>query len=68
MSAAAILEYPDFFKVAWSESGNHENNVYNKYWSEKYHGVKEETEKDGTVKFLYNIDKNSELAKNLKAT
>jgi len=66
MSAAAILEYPDFFKVAWSESGNHENNVYNKYWSEKYDGVKEETEKDGTVKFLYTIDKNSELAKNLK--
>ena len=66
MSAAAILEYPDFFKVAWSESGNHENNVYNKYWSEKYHGVKEQAEKDGTVKFLYNIDKNSELAKNLK--
>jgi dipeptidyl-peptidase 4 len=66
MSAAAILEYPDFFKVAWSESGNHENNVYNKYWSEKYHGVKEEAQKDGTVKFLYNIDKNSELAKNLK--
>jgi dipeptidyl-peptidase-4 len=66
MSAAAILEYPDFFKVAWSESGNHENNVYNKYWSEKYHGVKEEAQKDGTVKFLYNIDRNSELAKNLK--
>jgi dipeptidyl-peptidase 4 len=66
MSAAALLEYPDFFKVAWSESGNHENQVYNKYWSEKYHGIKEEAEKDGTVKFLYNIDKNSELAKNLK--
>jgi len=66
MSAAAILEYPDFFKVAWSESGNHENQVYNKYWSEKYNGIKEEAEKDGTVKFLYNIDKNSELAKNLK--
>ena len=66
MSAAAILEYPDFFKVAWSESGNHENNVYNKYWSEKDHGVKEQAEKDGTVKFLYNIDKNSDLAKNLK--
>ncbi len=66
MSAAAILEYPDFFKVAWSESGNHDNNVYNKYWSEKYHGIKEEAEKDGTVKFLYEIDKNSELAKNLK--
>jgi dipeptidyl-peptidase-4 len=66
MSAAALLEYPDFFKVAWSESGNHENNVYNKYWSEKYHGIKEQADKDGTVKFLYNIDKNSELARNLK--
>ena len=66
MTAAAMLQYPDFFKVGWSESGNHENNVYNKYWSEKYHGVKEVDEKDGTVKFLYNIDKNSELAKNLK--
>ncbi len=66
MSAAALLEYPDFFKVAWSESGNHENNVYNNTWSEKYNGIKEEDEKDGTVKFLYNVDKNSELAKNLK--
>ncbi|MGC1106577.1 MAG: DPP IV N-terminal domain-containing protein [Candidatus Acidiferrales bacterium] len=66
MTAAALLQYPDFFKVGWSESGNHENNVYNKYWSEKYHGIKEVDEKDGTVKFLYNIDKNSELAKNLK--
>jgi dipeptidyl-peptidase-4 len=66
MSSAAILEYPDFFKVAWSESGNHDNNVYNKYWSEKYQGIKEQAEKDGTVKFLYNIDKNSDLAKNLK--
>jgi dipeptidyl-peptidase 4 len=66
MTAAAMLQYPDFFKVGWSESGNHENNVYNKYWSEKYHGIKEVDEKDGTVKFLYNIEKNSELARNLK--
>ncbi|MFZ3245514.1 MAG: DPP IV N-terminal domain-containing protein [Candidatus Acidiferrales bacterium] len=66
MTAAALLQYPDFFKVGWSESGNHENNVYNKYWSEKYHGIKEVDEKDGTVKFLYSIEKNSELAKNLK--
>ena len=29
MSAAAMLVYPDFFKVALSESGNHENNIYN---------------------------------------
>ena len=66
MTAAAMLQYPDFFKVGWSESGNHENNVYNKFWSEKYHGIKETDEKDGTAKFLYHIDKNSEIAKNLK--
>lgn len=66
MTAASLLQYPDFFKVGWSESGNHENNVYNKYWSEKYHGIKEVDEKDGTVKFIYNIEKNSDLAKNLK--
>ncbi|MGA3204530.1 MAG: DPP IV N-terminal domain-containing protein [Bryobacteraceae bacterium] len=67
MSAAAMLQYPDFFKVAVSESGNHENNVYNQTWSEKHHGIKEVVnEKDGTVKFEYNIEKNSEIAKNLK--
>jgi dipeptidyl-peptidase 4 len=66
MSTAAILQYPDFFKAAWSESGNHDNNVYNHFWSEKYHGVREETQKDGTEKFIYEIDKNSEIAKNLK--
>ena len=31
MTAAALLIYPDFFKVGWSESGNHENNIYNNY-------------------------------------
>jgi dipeptidyl aminopeptidase/acylaminoacyl peptidase len=65
MSAAAMLVYPDFFKVGWSESGNHENNIYNNTWSEKHHGIKE-VEKDGKVTFEYDIDKNSELAKNLK--
>jgi dipeptidyl aminopeptidase/acylaminoacyl peptidase len=66
MSTAAMLIYPDFFKVAVSSSGNHENNVYNKEWSEKHHGVKEVTDKDGNTKFEYSIDKNSEIAKNLK--
>ena len=66
MTAAALLQYPAFFKVGWSESGNHDNNVYGNTWSEKYHGVREETQKDGTEKFLYDIDKNSEIAKNLK--
>ena len=66
MSAAAMLLYPDFFKVAVCESGNHENNIYNNTWSEKHHGVKEVDDKDGKVTFEYSIDKNSEIAKNLK--
>ena len=66
MSTAAMLVYPDFFKVAVSSSGNHENNIYNRWWSEKHHGVKEVVDKDGKVKFEYAIEKNSELAKNLK--
>ena len=65
MSAAAMLVYPDFFKVAWSESGNHENNIYNNTWSEKNHGIKE-VDKDGKITFEFSIEKNSELAKNLK--
>ncbi|MCX6538209.1 MAG: DPP IV N-terminal domain-containing protein [Acidobacteria bacterium] len=66
MSTAAMLVYPDFFKVAVSESGNHENNIYNNTWSEKHQGVKEVVDKDGNITFEYNIEKNSELAKNLK--
>ncbi|MGB6683041.1 MAG: DPP IV N-terminal domain-containing protein [Candidatus Acidiferrum sp.] len=66
MTAAALMQYPDFYKAGWSESGNHDNVVYNRDWSEKYHGVREETLKDGTQKYVYEIDKNSDLAKNLR--
>ena len=66
MTAAALLVYPDFFKVGVSSSGNHENNIYNRWWSEKHHGVKEVTDDKGAVKFEYAIEKNSELARNLK--
>jgi len=66
MSTAAMLVYPDFFKVAVSSSGNHENNIYNRWWSEKHHGVKEVVDKEGNIIFEYDIDKNSEIAKNLK--
>jgi dipeptidyl-peptidase 4 len=31
MSTAAMLVYPDFFKVAVSSSGNHTNDVYNRW-------------------------------------
>ncbi|HEX6324162.1 MAG TPA: DPP IV N-terminal domain-containing protein [Vicinamibacterales bacterium] len=66
MSTAAMLVYPDFFKVAVSSAGNHENNIYNRWWSEKHHGVKETEDKDGKVKFEYDIARNSQIAKNLK--
>jgi len=66
MSTAALLVYPDFFKVAVSSSGNHENNVYNRWWSEKHHGVKEVVDNEGNITFEYDIKKNSEVAENLK--
>ncbi len=66
MSTAAMLTYPDFFHVAVSSAGNHENNIYNTVWSELHHGVKEVVDKDGNTKFEYMIQKNSELADNLK--
>ena len=66
MSTAAMLVYPDFFKVAVSSSGNHENQIYNRWWSEKHHGVKEIVDEEGKVTFEYDIDTNSEIAANLK--
>ncbi len=66
MSTAAMLVYPDFFKVAVSSAGNHENNIYNRWWSEKHHGVKENINDKGDTSFAYTIDRNPELAKNLK--
>lgn len=66
MSTAAMLVYPDFFKAAVSSAGNHDNTIYNSWWSETHHGIKEETEADGSIKYKYAIDKNQSLAKNLK--
>ena len=66
MSTAAMLVYPDFFKVAVSNAGNHDNSIYNRWWSEKHHGVKEIISDKNDTTFTYNIDKNPDLAKNLK--
>lgn len=66
MSTAAMLVYPDFFKVAVSSSGNHDNTMYNSWWSETHHGVQEEIGTDSIIKYIYEIDKNQSLAKNLK--
>jgi dipeptidyl-peptidase-4 len=66
MSTAAMLVYPEFFKVAVSSSGNHDNAVYNRWWSEQHHGVKETISDKGDTTFAYNIEKNQDLVKNLK--
>lgn len=66
MSTAAMLVYPDFFKVAVSSAGNHDNAVYNRWWSEQHHGVKEVIGDKGDTSFVYSIEKNPDLAKNLK--
>jgi dipeptidyl aminopeptidase/acylaminoacyl peptidase len=66
MSTAAMLVYPDFFKVAVSSAGNHDNSIYNRWWSEKHHGIEEILNPDTTVTFKYKIDKNQSLANNLK--
>ena len=66
MSTAAMLVYPDFFKAAVSSSGNHNNDVYNRNWSETHHGVEEVVDDEGNVSFEFDIEKNSDLAANLK--
>jgi dipeptidyl aminopeptidase/acylaminoacyl peptidase len=65
MTAAAMLQYPTFYTAGWSESGNHDNNNYNRAWSERYDGVREE-EANGAIKFLYTIEQNESLAANLR--
>ena len=52
LTAAAMMlpPYNDFFKVGVSESGNHDNNIYNENWSEQYHGLKVIAKKDDKTK------------------
>lgn len=38
-TAAAMFQYPDFFKVGISESGNHDNRNYEDDWGERYIGL-----------------------------
>jgi len=66
LTTAAMLQYPDFFKVGVASAGNHENDIYNRWWSETHHGVEEVVDDSGNVSFEYSIDKNSELAGELK--
>ena len=42
MSTAALCTYPDFYTAAVSSAGNHDNNIYNRWWGETHHGVQEQ--------------------------
>lgn len=53
MATAALLTHPEFYKVAVAASGNHDNNIYLKWWGETFHG-------------RGHIPTNLELAPNLK--
>ncbi len=62
-TADAMFRYPDFFKVGWAESGNHDNRNYENDWGEKYQGLLV-TNKDGTTNYANQA--NEDIAKNLK--
>nr|WP_239537532.1 S9 family peptidase [Dyella mobilis] len=57
-TADAMFRYPDFFKVGWAESGNHDNREYEDDWGEKYQGL--------LVGNNYDNQANQLIAKNLK--
>ncbi|HKR54883.1 MAG TPA: prolyl oligopeptidase family serine peptidase, partial [Gemmatimonadales bacterium] len=61
-STDGILRYPDFYKVAVSEAGNHDNREYEDDWGERYQGL--ETWSGG--KSNYDDQANQNMAKNLK--
>ncbi|MGM0546796.1 MAG: DPP IV N-terminal domain-containing protein [Bacteroidota bacterium] len=77
MSTAALLTYPDFYDVAVSSAGNHDNNIYNLWWSEIHHGVEgveKQAEADSSssdsakteIDFQSEIETNIDLAQNLE--
>ena len=62
-TADAMFRYPDFFKVGISESGNHDNRVYEDDWAEKWIGLLE-AGPDGTSN--YDSQANQNVASHLK--
>ena len=70
-STGAILRYPDFYKVAVSSAGNHDNRNYEDDWGEKWQGLLKESsiiDTNGNEILTTNYDNqaNQLLAKNLK--
>ena len=63
ITADAMFRYPDFFKVGVSESGNHDQRVYEDDFGERYQGLLVRNP-DGTDN--YDAEANQHEAKNLK--
>ncbi len=61
-AAAAMFNYPDFYKVGISESGNHDNRNYEDDWGERYQGL---LVPDGDSD-NYAVEANQTHAENLK--
>jgi dipeptidyl aminopeptidase/acylaminoacyl peptidase len=62
-TAAAMFNYPDFFKVGIAESGNHDQRDYEDDWAEKWAGLVVK-QPDGSSN--YDSQANQNIAKNLK--
>jgi dipeptidyl aminopeptidase/acylaminoacyl peptidase len=62
-STDAMLRYPDFFHVAVSSAGNHDNRSYDYSWGEKYQGLVEKTRTGGDN---FDSQANHLLVKNLE--
>ena len=62
-STDAILRYPEFYQVAVSGAGNHDNRIYEDDWGEKWQGLLVENP-DGTTN--YDNQANQLLAGNLQ--
>ncbi len=63
-STDAILRYPDFYKVAVSTAGNHDNRSYHAAYAEKYQGLLVRDTVRGTDSYANQV--NASLAGNLK--
>jgi dipeptidyl-peptidase-4 len=62
-TVSAMFHFPEFFKVGWAESGNHDQRVYEDDWDERWAGL--ETF-DAKGKSNYEEQANQNYAANLK--
>ena len=67
-STGALFRYPEFYDVAVSGAGNHDNRNYEADWGEKWHGLLVEGNIEGKADGTTNYDSqaNQLFAKNLK--